>query len=156
VVGATLILLSACNLIGGEPQELLVLEWSGYEAQDFWTDFATANPEAAVNFEFGATDADILAQMSAGSQADVFHFYTGWQQFYVDEGLVQEIDTSQLTNWDAVPDDMKALGQVDGVQYFIPWDWGFTRSSTTLSRSRSDQLGRAVQRGLRGPRLDVG
>ena len=23
-----------------EPNELLVLEWSGYEAPDFWTDFA--------------------------------------------------------------------------------------------------------------------
>ena len=21
---------------------------------------------------------------------------------------------------------MQALGQIDGVQYFIPWDWGFT------------------------------
>ena len=45
-------------------------------------------------FEFGATDADILALMEGGSEADIFHFYTGWQQFYVDEGLVQEIDTS--------------------------------------------------------------
>jgi spermidine/putrescine transport system substrate-binding protein len=120
------LVLSGCNLIGGEPQELTVLEWSGYEAPDFWTDFASANPEAAVDFEFGATDADILAKMQGGSQADVFHLYTGWQQFYVDEGLVQEIDTSQLTNWDAVPEDMQALGQVDGVQYFLPWDWGFT------------------------------
>ncbi len=126
VAAAATLILSACNLVGGEPQELLVLEWSGYEAEDFWTDFATANPEAAVEFEFGATDADILAQMQAGSQADVFHFYTGWQQFYVDEGLVQEIDTSQLENWDAVPADMQALGQIDGVQYFLPWDWGFT------------------------------
>jgi spermidine/putrescine transport system substrate-binding protein len=122
VIGA----LSACNLIGGEPQELLVLEWAGYEAPDFWTDFAEAQPEVAVDFEFGTSDADILGLMQAGSQADVFHFYTGWQQFYVDEGLVQEIDTSQLTNWDAVPAEMQALGQIDGVQYFIPWDWGFT------------------------------
>jgi spermidine/putrescine transport system substrate-binding protein len=109
-----------------EPNDLLVLEWAGYEDPDFWVEFAEANEGTPVDFEFGANDADILAQMQAGSQADVFHFYTGWQQFYVDEGLVQEIDTSQLENWDAVPDDMKALGQVDGVQYYIPWDWGFT------------------------------
>jgi spermidine/putrescine transport system substrate-binding protein len=64
--------------------------------------------------------------MQGGSQADVFHFYTGWQQFYVDEGLVQEIDTSQLENWDAVSDEYAAMGQVDGVQYFIPWDIGYT------------------------------
>jgi spermidine/putrescine transport system substrate-binding protein len=109
-----------------EPNELSVLEWSGYEAEDFWTDFKTASPDTGVTFEFGDTDANILAQMQGGSQADIFHFYTGWQQFYVDEGLVREIDTSKLTNWDKVPEDFKALGQIDGKQYFLPWDWGFT------------------------------
>ena len=93
---------------------------------NFWTDFQTANPDTDVTFEFGDTDANILAQMQGGSQADIFHFYTGWQQFYVDEGLVREIDTSKLTNWDKVPEDFKALGQIDGKQYFLPWDWGFT------------------------------
>jgi spermidine/putrescine transport system substrate-binding protein len=109
-----------------EPNELLVLEWSGYEEEDFWTDFADANPDTEVSFEFGDTDATILSLMEGGSQADIFHFYTGWQQFYVDAGLVQEIDTSQLTNWDKVPVEYQELGQVDGVQYFLPWDWGFT------------------------------
>ena len=109
-----------------EPNELLVLEWSGYEAEDFWADFAEASPETEVSFEFADTDAAVLAQMEGGSEADVFHFYTGWQQFYVDAGLVQEIDTSLLTNWDKVPDEYKELGQVDGKQYFVPWDWGFT------------------------------
>jgi spermidine/putrescine transport system substrate-binding protein len=123
-LATTALVLAACQ--GAEPQELLVLEWSGYEAPDFWTDFQTANPEVALDWEYGATDADILSLMQAGSQADIFHFYTGWQQFYVDEGLVREIDTSKLTNWDAVPADMQALGQIDGKQYYIPWDWGFT------------------------------
>ena len=109
-----------------EPNSLLVLEWSGYEAPDFWTDFKTANPTTDVQFEFGSSDADILGKVEAGSQADIYHFYTGWQQFYVDEGLVREIDTSKLTNWDKVPDSFKKLGQVNGKQYFLPWDWGFT------------------------------
>jgi spermidine/putrescine-binding protein len=125
VLASLSLVLAACGQ-AAEPNELLVLEWAGYEEEDFWTDFASANPDTDVSFEFGTNDADILAQMQAGSQADVFHFYTGWQQFYVDEELVQEIDTSQLTNWDKVPDSFKELGQIDGVQYFIPWDWGFT------------------------------
>ena len=117
---------SAPSAAADEPNELLVLEWGGYEAEDFWTDFAQASPDTQVSFEFGDTDANILAQMQAGSQADIFHFYTGWQQFYVDEGLVQEIDTSKLTNWDNVPVEYQELGQIDGKQYFVPWDWGFT------------------------------
>jgi spermidine/putrescine transport system substrate-binding protein len=109
-----------------EPNALTVLEWSGYEDPKFWTDFQTASPSTAVDFEFGISDSDILSKMEGGSEADIFHFYTGWQQFYVDEGLVQEIDTSKLTNWDKVPDSFKKLGQVNGKQYFLPWDWGFT------------------------------
>ena len=105
---------------------LTVLDWAGYDAPEFWTDFAQAYPNVDVGFEFGASDADILAKMTAGDQADVFHFYTGWLPFYVEDGLVEEIDTSRLTNWDKVPEAMKAMGQVDGKQYCIPWDWGFT------------------------------
>ncbi|MGH2484048.1 MAG: hypothetical protein ACRDE9_06305, partial [Candidatus Limnocylindria bacterium] len=108
-LATTALVLASCQ--GAEPQELLVLEWSGYEAPDFWTDFQTTNPEVALDWEYGATDADILALMQAGSQADIFHFYTGWQQFYVDEGLVREIDTSKLENWDKVPPEYQELGQ---------------------------------------------
>lgn len=105
---------------------LTVLDWAGYDAPEFWTDFQEMYPKVNVNFEIGASDADIYAKMAAGDQADVFHPYTGWLQFYVDEGLVEEIDTSKLTNWDKVPEDFKKIGQIDGKQYFIPWDWGFT------------------------------
>jgi len=106
--------------------ELTVLDWSGYDAEDFWTDFKGTYPNVELGFEFGISDADIYGKMKGGSAADVFHPYTGWLQFYVDEGLVAEIDTSKLTNWDKVPDSFKAIGQIDGVQYFIPWDWGFS------------------------------
>src|SRR5262245_27062096 len=105
---------------------LAVLDWSGYDAADFWIDFKNTYPNVTMSFEIGASDADIYAKMKAGDQADIFHPYTGWLQFYVDEGLVEEIDTSKLANWDKVPDSFKAIGQINGKQYFIPWDWGFT------------------------------
>ena len=105
---------------------LTVLEWAGYDASDFWIDFKNKYPKATVNFEIGESDADILTKAKAGDQSDIFHFYTGYQQQWVDEGLVQPIDTSKLKNWDKVPDSMKQLGQVNGQQYFLPWDWGFT------------------------------
>jgi len=117
--------LSACGpkKVAGS---LTVLDWAGYDAQDFWVDFATAYPDVTVNFEIGSSDADIYSKMAAGDQADIFHPYTGWLQFYVDQGLVEEIDTSKLTNWDKVPDYFKKIGQINGKQYFVPWDWGFT------------------------------
>jgi len=105
---------------------LSVLDWAGYDGEDFWVDFKNEYPDVTVNFEIGISDADIYAKMAAGNQADIFHPYTGWLQFYVDEGLVEEIDTSKLSNWDRVPDNFKKIGQINGKQYFLPWDWGFT------------------------------
>jgi spermidine/putrescine transport system substrate-binding protein len=105
---------------------LTVLDWAGYDTPDFWIDFKNTYPKVNVNFEFGASDGDIFSKMKAGDQADIFHPYTGWLQLYVDEGLVQEIDTSKLTNWDKVPDYFKKIGQINGKQYFVPWDWGFS------------------------------
>ena len=105
---------------------LTVLDWAGFDDEQFWIDFKNAHPDVDVTFEMGASDADILAKMMAGSQADVFHPYTGWLQFYVEEGLVEELDTSRLANWDKVPERFKELGQFDGKQYFVPYDWGYS------------------------------
>ena len=105
---------------------LTVLDWAGYDAEDFWVDFKNTYPKVTLNFEIGASDADIYAKMQAGDQADIFHPYSGWLQFYVDEGLVEEIDTSKLANWDKVSDFHKKLGQINGKQYFLPWDIGFS------------------------------
>jgi spermidine/putrescine-binding protein len=108
--------------------ELSVFDWSGYDADWAWQDFKDTYKNAKVSFpSFGASDADIYAGVSTGTnKSDVFHPYTGWLKFYVDEGLAAEIDTSKLKNWSKVPDSFKALGQFNGKQYFVPWDWGFT------------------------------
>ena len=75
---------------------LSVLEWSGYDATGLLDRLPGQVPERRrSNFEFGISDADIYGKMKAGDQSDVFHAYTGWLQFYVDEGLVAEIDTVQ-------------------------------------------------------------
>ncbi len=101
---------------------LTVLDWAGYDGADFWVDFKNTYPKVTVNFEIGESDADIFSKMKAGDQADIFHPYTGWLQFYVDEG----IDTSKLKNWDKVPEYFKKIGQINGKQYFVPWDRGFS------------------------------
>src|SRR5688500_16196738 len=41
---------------------LSVLDWSGYDAEDFWTDFASTYTNVDVAFEFGISDADIYGK----------------------------------------------------------------------------------------------
>ena len=96
--------------VAGESGQLNVLDWPGYDAEDFWIDFKSKYPDVKVKFEIGASDADIYGKIKAGSQADIIHPYTGWLQGYVDEGLVEEIDVSKIPNWDKVPDNLKKIG----------------------------------------------
>jgi spermidine/putrescine transport system substrate-binding protein len=105
-----------------------VFDWAGYEVEDFYADFAEKYTNVTLTFgTMGSSDADIYNQMKTGIRhPDVFHPYTGWLNFYVDDGMAAEIDVSKLKNWDKVPDKFKALGQINGKQYYVPWDWGFS------------------------------
>jgi spermidine/putrescine transport system substrate-binding protein len=109
-----------------EGGELTVLEWAYYEVPEMWADFAAEHPDVTVNFNFGASDEDVFAKTQAGSGEDIMHFYTPFLQFYIDEGLIQPLDTSRMEHWDEIPAQFQELCTVDGEVYCIPWDWGFT------------------------------
>jgi spermidine/putrescine transport system substrate-binding protein len=108
------------------PTGLTVLEWAGYEIPEMWIDFKTAYPDQPVTFNFGASDPDIYAKVLAGSSEDIIHLYTPFLRFYVDEGLIQPIDTSKLTNYDKLPEGFQESCTVDGQVYCVPWDWGYS------------------------------
>ncbi|MGB8710067.1 MAG: hypothetical protein WCD39_09925, partial [Methyloceanibacter sp.] len=52
--------------VAGEVGQLSVLDWPGYDAQAFWIDFKNKYPDVRVNFEIGASDADIYGKIKAG------------------------------------------------------------------------------------------
>ena len=138
--------------------ELAVLEWAGYDAKDFWIDFANKNPAVKVSFEIGSSDADVYGKMKGGAKSDIFHAYTGWLQFYVDEGLVEEIDVSKLSNWSKVPENFRKIGQINGKQYFVPWDWGFTSIlyRTDKVKGKIDSWAALLDPEVQGTHFDLG
>lgn len=114
------------------PEEpILILEWSGYEVTEVptmfvpFTDVYSGHLEEVVEYSIFADDAEALAKIQTGVEADLVHPCNSWWQFYVDSGLVQPIDTSRLSNWDGIHPDLAALGQFNGEQYFVPWEWGY-------------------------------
>jgi spermidine/putrescine transport system substrate-binding protein len=112
---------------GGEVVgSLTVLEWAYYEVPEMWADFGEAHPDVAVDFTFGSSDEDVFAKTRAGSGADIIHYYTPFMKFYVDEGLIQPIDTSRMEHWDEIPQQFQDLCTLDGEVYCVPWDWGYT------------------------------
>jgi spermidine/putrescine-binding protein len=104
---------------------LTILEWSGYELPEFWEPFAQQYPDVEPQFTFFAEDAEAFAKLQGGFETDLVHPCNPWWNLYVAEGMVQPIDTSKLTHWDELDPTMTALGQFDGQQYFVPWDWGY-------------------------------
>jgi spermidine/putrescine-binding protein len=122
---AACLVLAACAGAAPKVDNLIVLDWAGYELPEFWAPFAQAYPDISVDYSFFAEDAEAFAKLQSGFEADVLHPCSSWWGLYVENGLVQPIDTSKLTNWSSVQPDLAAQGQFDGKQYFIPWEWGY-------------------------------
>ncbi len=106
-------------------QGLLVQDWAGYEKEEFWQPFIDQHPDTRVEYSFVADDAESFAKAQNSSDVDVMHPCANYFKLFVENGLVQPIDTSRLKYWDTVYPELAEIGQVDGKQYFIPWDWGF-------------------------------
>jgi spermidine/putrescine-binding protein len=134
---AVVVLLSACGAAttsapaatASRPPEssgrLSILEWSGFELPEFWLPFAEQYPAVRPEYTFFSEDAEAFAKLQSGFDTDLVHPCSAWWNLYVEEGMVQPIDTSRLKNWSGIDPNLAAMGQFDGQQYFIPWDWGY-------------------------------
>ncbi len=104
--------------------DLSVLTWAGYDTPDFNQGFYDQYPDVAVEFSYMTADDEAFAKMKTGAVADVI--LPVWHDVYAEAGLMQPLDTSRLKVWDSIPDKLKEKGMVDGVQYFAPFDWGYS------------------------------
>ena len=104
---------------------LLVEEWSGYEKDEFWQPFIDQHPNNKVDYTFIPDDAESFAKAITNPEIDIMHPCANYFRLFVEKGLVQPIDTSRITNWASIYPELAKLGEVDGQQYFVPWDWGF-------------------------------
>jgi len=129
VLGLTL---TACGKKATGP--LVVLEWSGYEQEVFWKQFAEKHPDVKVEFTFFADDAEAFAKLQSGFEADVVHPSYSWLQLYADNDLIQPIDTSKMSNWPGIMEPLAKLGQYKGKQYLIPWEWGYDSITVRTDR----------------------
>ncbi|MBI9045344.1 MAG: extracellular solute-binding protein [Anaerolineaceae bacterium] len=119
-----LLVLSACTSSKTE-ENLVVVEWSGYELPEFRESFTEQHPDTVNDYSFFSEDAEAYSKIQSGFEFDLVHPCASWWQLYVNEGLVQPIDTSKITHWDNIFDSLVKQGQFNGEQYFIPWDWGY-------------------------------
>ena len=115
--------LVACG--GKKAKKLIVLEWAGYEQEVFWAKFAEKHPDVEVEYTFFADDPEAFAKLQSGFKADLVHPNTSWLKLYVENDLLREIDTGKLSNWPEIIPELAKLGQYNGKQYLVPWEWGY-------------------------------
>ena len=118
-----------------EVSSLTILEWGGYEDPTFHPQFTENHPDVELDYQFGDSDGDFLTKVQAGGiSPSLVHPCSGWVQLWVDEGLAQPLDTSLLSNWDDIDDNLKSAGEIDGESYFAPYDWGYTSMVVATDR----------------------
>jgi len=119
-----------------EPGNLEVFEWAGYEYPAYGGKGGVLKPyvdeRGKPKFTFLTSDDQALGKVRAGYRPDIVHPCVDYVGNWVEMGVVQPWDTSLLTNFADLEEPLVTGGQLDGQQYFIPADWGF---SSPLYRS---------------------
>ncbi|MEA2184968.1 MAG: spermidine/putrescine transport system substrate-binding protein [Solirubrobacteraceae bacterium] len=123
--------------IGQEPGKLSIYEWQGYEAAGTKAQeaYGMTVPGKSYVDKFGAdsltytafpSDDVAVNKVAAGTQFDLMHPCIGYVHDWVNAGLVEPFDTSLLTNWSQLDPNVTKAGAVDGKQYWVPWDSGYS------------------------------
>lgn len=107
--------------------QAIYFTWSGYDDPAFFPGYVTKRgsmPETPIF----ADEEEAFLKLRGGTVVDVSHPCNNSIPRWREAGLLQPIDTSRLSNWPDVFDDLKTFeGTQDGdKQYFVPVDWGNT------------------------------
>lgn len=111
--------------LGRAAELLTVMEWAGYDAEDYYKPYV-AKYGAQPNFSIFASEEEALQKVRGGFAADVMHPCNYSVGRFVEAKVAAPIDTSKLTNWkDVFPALQTAAGVVvDGQVVMAPADWG--------------------------------
>jgi spermidine/putrescine-binding protein len=108
-----------------EPGTLKAYEWAGYDTKWLFDDYLKAGyPDP--KFSFFVNTENALAKTQAGYEWDVTHPESGYIQDYANMGAIQPWDTSLIPNFTKLNPVIEAAGLVDGKQYEIGLDWGYS------------------------------
>lgn len=105
---------------------LQVFDWAGYELPEFYVPYVEKYGATPAFSLFGEEE-EAFQKMRAGYRPDVSHPCVASTRRWRDAGLLQPIDTNQLSHFPDVFPSLKVLpGSIgeDGLTYFIPADWG--------------------------------
>ncbi|GAB5471175.1 MAG: ABC transporter substrate-binding protein [Rhodospirillales bacterium] len=106
-----------------EGDQAFYFTWGGYDVPEllgYYTEKHGSMPDTAPY----ASSNEALTKVQAGFEVDVLHPCNTNVGTWIDADVLQPIDTSKLSNWDAMIPSLKEIGARDGEHYFAAMDWG--------------------------------
>lgn len=110
-----------------DSEEAVSFTWAGYDIPEFYQSYLEKNG-AAPNYVIYADEYEAFNKVLAGFKPDIAQPCSPLVPQWRDAGLIQPIDTTRLSHWSNVFPILKDMPgtQIDGQQWFIPWNWGRT------------------------------
>ncbi|WP_442581933.1 extracellular solute-binding protein [Mesorhizobium sp. ASY16-5R] len=116
-------------IVAAEDSELIIFDWSGYEAQAFHPDYVTKYGDSPTFTFFGDED-EAFEKIRSGFKTDLAHPCSQSVVKWRDAGLLEPLDTSKIAAWKDLNPGIMAMKDLattaDGTAWFMPWDWGNT------------------------------
>ncbi|SKA78036.1 spermidine/putrescine transport system substrate-binding protein [Clostridium sp. USBA 49] len=117
-------LFQGCNTKKNASPTINVFNWGEYIDEEILKDF-TAKTGIKVNYETYATNEEMYEKIKAGTtNYDLICPSDYMLERMINEGLVQKIDYSKLSNYKNIDDSYKNLSYDPQNEYSIPYMWG--------------------------------
>jgi spermidine/putrescine transport system substrate-binding protein len=126
LLGTVAVTLIGTTAFAADP-DLLVFDWSGYEEEGFFVEYA-AKHGSGPTYAFFGEEEEAFQKLRSGFKADVAHPCSQSVDKWYQAGLIEPWDTSKIPNYETLADLYKNDPTFvrDGNVYFIPADLGMT------------------------------
>ena len=134
---------SAATIATAEDNELVIFDWSGYEAPEFHPGYSAKHGQSPTYTFFGDED-EAFEKIRSGFKTDLAHPCSQSVVKWREAGLLEPLDTSKIEGWkDMNPGIMKMKDlatTADGTAWFMPWDWGNTLLTYNTEKVSADDI----------------
>ena len=140
LMGTAAIALTASASFAADP-DLLVFDWSGYEEEGFFINYA-AKHGSGPTYAFFGEEEEAFQKLRSGFKADVAHPCSQSVDKWFQAGLIEPWDISKIPTYDTLADLYKTDPTFvrDGEVYFIPADLGMTGLIYNTEKVTADQI----------------
>lgn len=126
---ALLMSVSALKPAQAEDAELTIFDWSGYEDPAFHPAYTEKHGDSPT-FTFFGDEEEAFQKLRSGFKADLAHPCSQSVVKWREAGLLEELDTSKIPNWDNILPGLKNMKGLmtseDGKAWLVPFEWGNT------------------------------